>query len=65
MVITIEPGLYAMTTLWQRWSNHGTHADLIDFEALALLGGLGGVRHEDVFMVSAQGAQRLGPPIEG
>jgi Xaa-Pro aminopeptidase len=60
MVITIEPGLYAMTHLWQRWRSQGTHADLIDHDALGALAGLGGVRHEDVFVVGPQGAERLG-----
>ena len=37
-----------------------THADLIDHDALGALAGLGGVRHEDVFVVGTQGAERLG-----
>lgn len=65
MVITIEPGLYAMTELWRRWRADGTHADLIDHSALAKLEGLGGIRHEDVFLVGEYGASALGPFIAG
>ncbi|TDM05370.1 MAG: Xaa-Pro aminopeptidase [Ideonella sp. MAG2] len=65
MVITVEPGLYGMTTLWERWRQQGLHADLIDYTALNALASLGGVRHEDVFVVTASGAQRLGPLASG
>ena len=65
MVITLEPGLYAMSALWRRWQELGTHADLINYEALARLGRFGGIRHEDVFLVGGQGAQLLGPEILG
>lgn len=65
MVITLEPGLYAMSSLWQRWQAQGLHADLIDHQALSRLQGFGGIRHEDVFLVGHQGARALGPQILG
>lgn len=63
MVITIEPGIYVIPALWQRWKAESTHADLIDYQALTRLAGVTGVRFEDVFVVEDRGAKRLGPPI--
>jgi N-methylhydantoinase A len=63
LMITIEPGVYVIPALWQRWQAESSHADLIDYQALTRLAGVTGVRSEDVFVVEDARARRLGLPI--
>ncbi len=63
MTITLEPGVYFIPALWQRWQAEGRHRDLIDAEVAQRLMSLGGLRIEDNFVIEAGGARRLGPEI--
>jgi Xaa-Pro aminopeptidase len=61
-VLTVEPGLYCMPELIQRWRAEGRFTDFIDYGALEAFGDFGGLRIEEDFLVTAGGSRRLGPP---
>ncbi len=62
-VMTVEPGVYFIPALLERWRAAGTHAEYIDFDAALRLSTFGGIRIEDVFTVTESGAEVLGAPI--
>lgn len=61
MAITLEPGVYFIPELWQRWRASGLHHDLIVSEVADRSMALGGLRIEDNFVIECAGARRLGP----
>lgn len=61
-VLTVEPGIYFMPELTERWKGEGRCADFIDYEAVEAYAGFGGLRIEEDFLVTANGSRRLGPP---
>ncbi|BDU74090.1 aminopeptidase P family protein [Mesoterricola silvestris] len=61
-VLTVEPGIYFMPELTERWRSEGRFKDFIDYGALEAFAGFGGLRIEEDFLVTASGARRLGPP---
>ncbi|WP_306599371.1 aminopeptidase P family protein [Geothrix sp. 21YS21S-2] len=61
-VLTVEPGIYFMPELTERWRAEGRFRDFIDYGALEAYAGFGGLRIEEDFLVTATGARRLGPP---
>lgn len=63
MVLTVEPGAYLIGPLIERFAAEGRFADFWDYDALADWVGLGGVRIEDVALVTPDGVRVLGPPI--
>ncbi len=62
-VITIEPGIYFIPALIDRWRDQGQNADFIDFKAVAAYKEFGGIRIEDDILVTGDGARVLGTPI--
>lgn len=62
-VITVEPGLYFIPELIDRWRSQKRSMDLIDYEALEAYRHFGGVRIEDDVLVTSDGCRVLGPPI--
>jgi len=62
-VITIEPGVYFMPTLIDRWSADQRHADFIDYATVRKYRDFGGIRIEDDLLVAEEGCRVLGPPI--
>jgi len=62
-VITIEPGVYFIPALIDRWSADRRHEDFIDYGAVAKYRGFGGIRIEDDLLVTEEGRRVLGPPI--
>ncbi|MEN2281471.1 aminopeptidase P family protein [Algoriphagus sp. SE2] len=63
-VITIEPGIYFIPKLIERWEGEKLHSDYIDYAALAKFKDFGGIRVEDGFEITENGARLLGKPLE-
>jgi Xaa-Pro aminopeptidase len=59
-VITIEPGIYFVPQLMDLWRSQNHCADFLDFDALDQWRDFGGVRNEEDFLITANGARRLG-----
>jgi Xaa-Pro aminopeptidase len=62
-VITIEPGVYFIPALIERWRDEGRFREFIRYEALERFLGFGGIRIEDDVLVTSSGRRVLGPPI--
>jgi Xaa-Pro aminopeptidase len=62
-VLTVEPGLYFIPALIDRWEAEGRCADHLDYAAIARFRDAGGIRIEDNVVVTASGCRVLGPPI--
>ncbi|WP_232826480.1 aminopeptidase P family protein [Lewinella sp. IMCC34183] len=60
MVVTVEPGIYFIPFLTDRWREGGKHTDFINYDALAAYRDFGGIRLEDDVVVGAAGARVLG-----
>ncbi len=60
-VVTVEPGIYFIPQLMDLWRSEGTCAEFIDFDELDRWRDFGGVRNEEDFLITADGARRLGP----
>jgi Xaa-Pro aminopeptidase len=59
-VITIEPGIYFVPQLMDLWRAENHCADFLDFDALDQWRDFGGVRNEEDFLITSDGARRLG-----
>lgn len=62
-VVTIEPGIYFIPALIDRWLDEGRHAEFIDFDAVERYRGFGGIRIEDDVLCTEGGARVLGTAI--
>jgi Xaa-Pro aminopeptidase len=62
-VLTVEPGLYFIPELIQLWETQGKFEQFIDYPKLKAYYGFGGVRIEDNYLITTNGAQLLGNPI--
>lgn len=62
-VLTVEPGIYFIPALIDRWQQEGKHKEFIDYDRLEGFRGFGGIRIEDDVLVTADGSRVLGPGI--
>jgi Xaa-Pro aminopeptidase len=62
-VITIEPGIYFIPALIDRWRENKTHETFINYEEVEKYRGFGGVRIEDDLLITDSGARVLGKAI--
>jgi Xaa-Pro aminopeptidase len=62
-VLTVEPGIYLIPALIDRWKAEDRHAAFIEYEELESWKTFGGVRIEDDVVVTADGHRVLGEPI--
>jgi len=62
-VITVEPGIYFIPELIERWKAENKCAQFIDYKAVEKYKDFGGVRIEDDILVTESGYQELGKPI--
>jgi len=60
-VLTVEPGIYFIPQLMDLWRSRGHCAAFIDFDELDKWRDFGGVRNEEDWLITADGARRLGP----
>lgn len=61
--LTIEPGLYFIPELIDRWHAEGRFRDTIAYDHLEGWREFGGYRFEENYLVTATGARRLGPAL--
>lgn len=59
-VFTIEPGLYLIPELIDRWNADGKFREFINYDALGPYRDFGGIRFEENYLVTDTGARRLG-----
>jgi Xaa-Pro aminopeptidase len=62
-VLTVEPGVYFIPALIERWQRDRLHKDFIDYDKVSALRDFGGIRIEDNILVTSTGAHVLGPGI--
>jgi Xaa-Pro aminopeptidase len=62
-VLTVEPGIYFIPALIERWRNEGQHREFINYDKVQEFIGFGGIRIEDNILVMPTGTHVLGPGI--
>jgi len=62
-VVTVEPGIYFIPELIAQWQKEGRHEEFINYEKVAEYIDFSGIRIEDNCLITADGAQVLGPYI--
>ncbi|MEL6717497.1 MAG: M24 family metallopeptidase, partial [Bacteroidota bacterium] len=62
-VITVEPGIYFIPELIQRWKEEKKHQDFINYEKLEHYLNFGGIRIEDNVLITEEGSRILGKRI--
>jgi Xaa-Pro aminopeptidase len=62
-VMTVEPGIYFIPALIDKWQKEGKFKDFIAYERLARYRGFGGIRIEDDVLVTRDGRRVLGRSI--
>lgn len=63
MTLTVEPGLYFIPALIDRWRAEGKYRELIDYDRCDDFRQFGGIRIEDDVLITADGAEVLGAQI--
>jgi Xaa-Pro aminopeptidase len=62
-VVTVEPGIYFIPALIDRWRADNHLVDFIDYDEVETYKGFGGIRIEDDVLCTPSGPRVLGPPI--
>lgn len=62
-VMTVEPGIYFIPALLEKWEKEKQHQDFIVYEEVRKFLGLGGIRLEDDILVTPDGHRVMGRPI--
>jgi Xaa-Pro aminopeptidase len=62
-VLTVEPGIYFIPALIDRWVQAGLHNEFINYSKLEGFRKFGGIRIEDNVLVTSTGSRVLGPEI--
>jgi Xaa-Pro aminopeptidase len=62
-VLTVEPGIYLIPALIDRWKAEDRHTAFIEYDELESWKTFGGIRIEDDVVVTADGHRVLGEPI--
>lgn len=61
--LTVEPGIYFIPTLIERWQAEGKFKDFVNYDALVPYLNFGGIRIEDNLLVTENGSQLIGKLI--
>ncbi len=62
-VLTVEPGIYFIPALIDRWQGERLHKEFLNYDKIKALRSFGGIRIEDNILVTPAGAHVLGPGI--
>lgn len=62
IVLTNEPGIYFIPELYEQWKSEKKFASFINYDKLANYLDFGGIRIENDYVITADGAQLLGEP---
>ncbi|MEL6132564.1 MAG: aminopeptidase P family protein, partial [Bacteroidota bacterium] len=62
-VITVEPGIYFIPGLIDQWGAAGKCKEFIDYNVLEGYRDFGGIRIEDDYVITPDGARLLGAPV--
>lgn len=61
--LTVEPGIYFIPTLIDRWRYEGRFSDFINYDKVVQFKDFGGIRVEEDFIITENGCQQLGKPL--
>jgi len=62
-VVTVEPGIYFIDSLIDKWYGEGRFRDYIHYRTVEKFRGFGGIRIEDNVLVTEDGHKLIGAPI--
>ena len=62
-VVTVEPGIYFIPQLIDRWKEDDMFPEFINYELLETYKNFGGIRIEDDLLITENGSRVLGKPI--
>lgn len=62
-VLTIEPGIYFIPELIDLWKSEKRFSEFIRYDALEQFRHFGGIRNEEDYLITSNGARRLGKKI--
>ena len=62
-VLTIEPGVYFIPELMDLWKSQNKFTEFINYDKLFQYRDFGGIRNEEDYLITADGARRLGKKI--
>lgn len=62
-VITVEPGIYIIPQLIDSWKAENKHSEFLNYEVLETYKNFGGIRIEEDFVITKNGADLLGKPV--
>ncbi|MEN8153929.1 MAG: aminopeptidase P family protein [Acidobacteriota bacterium] len=62
-VLTVEPGIYFIPALIDKWRAENKHSDFINYDKVEQFKEFGGIRIEDDILVREKGHKVLGKPI--
>ena len=62
-VMTVEPGIYMIPTLMDKWKAEGKFTDFLNYDVINTFRTFGGIRVEDDVVVTETGCRVLGKPI--
>jgi Xaa-Pro aminopeptidase len=62
-VLTVEPGIYFIPALMDKWRSEGKFTSFINYEKAETYRDFGGIRIEDDVLVTETGQRVLGKPI--
>lgn len=63
-VFTIEPGIYFIPELMDKWQGEGLFNDFINWTEVQKFRTFGGIRNEEDYMMTESGARRLGTKVK-
>jgi Xaa-Pro aminopeptidase len=63
-VFTIEPGIYFIPELMDKWQGLGLFNDFVNWTEVQKFRAFGGIRNEEDYMMTENGARRLGTKVK-